>query len=155
MKRYGLMLLSLLLFSVLVRADGNDPTTNLSSTAVYIVASQATTSCVHTAAAANGQAIVTIPACGAGSYFYITYVESTYSAIAAPAATLMATTSTNIPTSFGFSQPMQAAVGDNSRTVAFAVPLKTTLANTATVLTGNAAVAAISQNMKLCGFCAK
>jgi hypothetical protein len=136
-------------------ADGNDPTTLPSATPVYLVSSQATTSCVHSAAAANAQATATIPACGAGLYFYVTYVESTYSAIAAPSATLMATTSTNIPGSFGFSQPMQAAVGDNSRTAAFAVPLKTTAANTATTLVGNGAVASISQNMKLCGFCAK
>lgn len=136
-------------------ADGNDPTTLPSSTPVYVVASQATTNCNHQAAAAGSQATVTINACGAGLYFYITAVESTYSAIAAPAATLMATTSTNIPGSFGFSQPMQAAVGDNSRMMSFPVPLKTTTANTATTLVGNAGVASISQNMKLCGFCAK
>jgi hypothetical protein len=136
-------------------ADGNDPTTLPSATPVYVVASQGSTTCASNAAAAAAQATATINACPAGQFFYITYAESAYSAIAAPAATLMATTSTNIPGSFGWSQPMQAAVGDNIRTASFAVPLKTSTAATATTLVGNAGVASISQNMKLCGFCAK
>lgn len=145
----------LLLLPLLALADGNDPTTLPTATPVYVTASQATTNCYHAAAAAAAQATATAPACPAQiPFFYVTLIESTYSAIAAPAATLMATTTTNLGT-FGASQAMQAAVGENSRQWPFAVPLKTTTAVTATTVVGNAGVAAISQNMKVCGFCAK
>lgn len=152
MKRLALLCC---LLAVPALADGNDPTTLPSATPVALISSQATTNCVHAAAAAGAQATVTVNACGAGLYFYVTLIESTYSAITAPAATLMATTSSNFTTSMGFSQPMQAAVGDNSRVLTFPVPLKTAAANTATTLVGNAGVTSISENMKLCGFCAK
>ena len=132
-------------------ADGNVPSNTPNATPVAVTSQQSATICAHAAAAANAQAVATINGV-AGMYFYITYVESTYSAIAAPAATLMATTPTNFPGTFGFSQPMQAAVGDNSRTVQFAIPLKSASPGVATVVTGNGAVASISQNMKLCGF---
>lgn len=154
MKRFPTVLAALLVAGIAL-ADGNDPTTLPSATPVYVVASQAATLCVHAAAAANAQATATAPACGLSLYFYVTLIESTYSAIAAPAATLMATTTTNFNTSMGFSQAMQAAVGENSRILIFPIPLKTAQPNTATTVVGNGAVAAISENMKLCGFCAK
>lgn len=146
--------LAALLVAGLALGDGNVMTNIPNATPVAVVSIQASTNCIHTAAAAGAQAIATVPSCGAGFYFYVTYAESCYSAIAAPAATLMATTSTNIPTSFGWSQPMQAVVGDSCRSASFPLGLKTTSPATATVLTGNAAVTSISENMKLCGFCA-
>lgn len=154
MKKLLPTLLPLLALSVIARADGNIPSSIPGSTPVYIVASQATTNCVHAAAAANAQATATLPSCGAGQYAYITLIESTYSAIAAPSATLMATTTTNFTTSMGFSQPMQAAVGESSRILYFNPPLKTQSAATPTTVVGNAGVASISENMKICGFCA-
>lgn len=154
MKRSPAILVALFVAG-LALADGNDPTTNPQATPVAIYSQQATTNCVHNAAAAGAQATATVNACGPGLFFYVTLVESTYSAIAAPAATLMATTTTNFTTSFGASQAMQAAVGENSRIWTFAVPLKTAAANTATTVVGNAGVTSISENVKLCGFCAK
>lgn len=140
----------LCLLSAVAFADGNIPTNTPGSTPVAITSMQAATTCVTSAAAAGSQAIVTVPAVN-GQFFYVTHLEVSYSAIAAPAATLMATTTTNFG-SFTLSQAMQAVVGENRVIYAFATPVKSAVAGTATVLTGNAGVTSISQSHKLCGF---
>jgi hypothetical protein len=143
--------LAALLVSGLVFADGNVPSNTPGATPVAVTSTQAGTICVVSAVAAGSQATATINGV-AGLYFYVTWLDITYSAIAAPSATLMATTTTNFPGTFTVSQPMQAAVGDNARSFPFTVPLKTAAAGTNTVVTGNAGVASISQNIRLCGF---
>ena len=143
--------LASLLLSALVLADGNVPGNTPGSTAVAITSNQAANTCVTANAAAAAQATATVPAL-AGMFFYVTLIEVSYSAIAAPAATLMTTTSTNVSGSFSVQQAMQAAVGENRVIYPFAVPLKSSAIATATVLTGNAGVASISQSIKLCGF---
>ena len=90
--------LAVVLLSSAAFADGNVVTNTPNATAVAVVSQQAGTLCITANAAAAAQATVTSPAGVNGAFFYITLIESTYSAIAAPAATLMATTSTNIPT---------------------------------------------------------
>jgi hypothetical protein len=132
-------------------ADGNVPSNTPTATPVAVTSQQAGTICTVSAAAAGSQATATINGV-AGLYFYVTWLDITYSAIAAPAATLMAATTTNFPGTFTVSQPMQAAVGDNQRAFSFAIPLKTAAAGTNTVVTGNAGVTSISQNIRLCGF---
>jgi hypothetical protein len=153
MKRLPVALAALLVAGIAL-ADGNDTSNTPGATPVNVVSSQAGTICTVSAAAAGAQAIATINGV-AGFYFYVTWLDITYSAIAVPAATLMATTTTNFPGTFTVSQPMQAAVGDNARAFPFTVPLKTAAAGTATVVTGNAGVTSISQNIRLCGFYAK
>lgn len=133
-------------------ADGNNPTNTPGSTPVSVTSQQSATTCITSAAAAAAQAIATVPAVS-GQYFYVTWLDITYSAIAAPSATLMAATTTNFPGSFTVSQPMQAAVGDNQRQFNFGPGgLKSAAPGTATVVSGNAGVAAISQNIRICGF---
>jgi hypothetical protein len=148
MKRLALLCL---MFSVIALADGNVPSNTPGATPVAVTSTQAGTICANSAAAAGAQATATINGV-AGLYFYVTWLDITYSAIAAPAATLMLATTTNFPGAFTVSQPMQAAVGDNVRSFPFTVPLKTAAAGTATVVTGNAGVTSISQNIRLCGF---
>lgn len=146
-----LALVSLLL-ATFVLADGNAPLNTPGATTVAITAQQATTTCVTANAAAAAQATATVPAVQ-GQFFYVTLVEVAYSAIAAPAATLLATTTTNFPGTFSVSQAMQAAVGENRVSYSFGSGgLKSSAASTATVITGNAGVASISQSIKLCGF---
>lgn len=137
------------------RADGNDPTTLPSSTPVYVVASQASTTCVNALAAAAAQATVTIPACPAQQFFYLTMLKIQYGAIAAPAATLLATTTTNIPGNPTFNDAAPAATFHHDLVIPFPIPQKTTTAATATTIVGNAGVTSISQNFTACGFCAK
>jgi hypothetical protein len=88
--------LALSLFSAAAFADGNDPTNTLGSTPVVVAASQAANFCVESNVAAAAQAIATVPA-QAGMFFYVTNLEVSLIAIAAPVATLMATTSSNLP----------------------------------------------------------
>ena len=83
----------------LALADGNVPSNMPGATPVAVTSMQAGTICVVSAAAAGSQATATINGV-AGLYFYITWLDITYSAIAAPAATLMATTTTNFPGTF-------------------------------------------------------
>ena len=149
--RIAILVVSLLSSAALAYGD-NPATTPGVVTPVVVVASQATNVCVTANAAAGAQATVTIPAVP-GQFFYATLVESSYSAIAAPVATLMTTTSTNLTASFSIQQAMQAAVGENRVIYTFpAAPLKSTTVGTATTLVGNAGVAAISQSLKACGF---
>ncbi len=140
-----------LLLPIIAFADGNVPSNTPGATPVAVTSQQAGTICTVSAAAAGSQATATIAGV-AGLYFYVTWLDISYSAIAAPSATLMAATTTNFPGSFTVSQPMQAAVGDNVRSFPFTVPLKTAAPGTATVVTGNAGVTSISQNIRLCGF---
>lgn len=145
-----LAIAAILLLATFAKADGNVPG-QFASTLVSITSMQASTTCVVSAAAAAAQAIATVPAVS-GQFFYITHLEITYSAIAAPAATLMVTTTSNIPGSLTVSQPMQAAVGDSVRTMAFTTPIKSSVVGTAVVVTGNAGVTSISSNIRICGF---
>lgn len=151
MKNIAKYLAFALLLAVMVRADGNVTSNVPGATAVAITSQQASTICVVSAVAAGSQAVATINGV-AGLYFYVTWLDITYSAIAAPSATLMAATTTNFPGTFTVSQPMQAAVGDNQRAFDFTTPLKTATSGANTVVTGNAGVPSISQNIRLCGF---
>lgn len=150
MKKNAIIIAVMLMLATFVKADGN-VTSQFGSTLVSVTSMQAATTCITAAAAAGSQATATVPAL-AGQFFYVTHLDIAYSAIAAPAATLMAATTTNFPGSFTVSQPMQAAVGDNQRLFAFTTPVKSAAAGTATVVTGNAGVASISQNIRICGF---
>ena len=146
-----LALVVALVVSVIALGDGNVPSNTPNATPVAIISQAAGTTCVTAVAAAGSQATATVPGI-AGQFFYITWLDITYSAIAAPAATLMATTTTNFPGTFTVSQPMQAAVGDSARSFSLAIPLKSAVVGTATVVTGNAGVTSISQNIRICGF---
>ena len=151
MKKFALLLS---LFSLAAFADGNDLTTNPQATQVAIISIQAATTCVQSSVAAGSQAVATVPAVP-GQFFYLTSLAVQLNAIAAPVATLMTTTSTNLPGAIGVSQAMQAAVGSAFYSEAFAVPLKSSLANTATVVSGATGLANVSQLIRVCGFYAK
>lgn len=143
----------LLLLPLIARADGNDPSSTPGVTSVYVAASQAATVCVESNVAAGSATSTTVPAV-AGQYFYITSITSMLNAIAAPAATLYPTTSSNVPGSFSVRQAVQAAVGSFDHNECFSVPLKTSVAGTATVFTGTA-LANVSAMFRVCGFYAK
>jgi hypothetical protein len=146
-----LVALTLFLLAAVVLADGNVPTNTPGATAVAVTANQAATTCVSNAAAAAAQATATVPAV-AGQFFYVTMLEIQYGAIAAPTATLLATTSSNLPGSPTWNDAAPAATFQHDLVIPFMVPLKSSVVGTATVITGNTGVASISQNIKLCGF---
>lgn len=141
-------LLSILLVSSLALADGNVSPNG--ATPVTVASSQAATTCVESNVAAGSAIAVSIPGV-AGQYFYITSIEITLIAIAAPTATLTPVTSTNVPGSKSFRLAMQAAVGTASMFLTYATPLKTSVAGTATTFTGTV-LANVSENMSVCGF---
>lgn len=145
-------LLSLLSLAAL--ADGNDSSNTPGATPVFVTASQAATDCVESNVAAAAQAVATVPA-RAGQFFYVTNIEVTLIAIAAPVATLMATTSSNLPGAFSVRQAVQAVVGTQTTQIMLNLPLKASVANTAVVLTGPTGLANVSQNIRVCGFYAK
>ena len=143
------------LLSLVVLADGNDPTNTPGATPVSVVSSQAATICVESTVAAGSQPVVTVPACtGTLPYFYITNVSSILNAIAAPSATLVPTTTSNVPGGYSIRQAMQAAVGTSLYQESFPGGLKTIAPNTATVFTGTL-LASVSMSLRVCGFCAK
>lgn len=139
--------------SAVVFADGNVPTNTPGSTPVAVTSTQAANVCVESTVAAGSATSTTVPAV-AGQFFYITNISSMLNAIAAPAATLYPTTSTNVPGSYSVRQAVQAAVGSFVYTEAFAVPLKTSVVGTATVFTGTA-LANVSASFRVCGFYAQ
>lgn len=134
-------------------ADGNDPSTNTLATPVAVISTQAATVCVESTVAAAAATAVTVPAV-AGQYFYITNVSSMVNAIAAPVATLYATTSTNVPGSYSVRQAVQAAVGSSAYVENFPGGLKTSVAGVATTFAGTA-LANASASFRVCGFYAK
>lgn len=148
MKKLALLLLFI---SVAVFADGNNPTNTPGATPVAVVASQASTTCISAAGAAGAQATATVPAVS-GQFFYVTYLEIEYGAIAAPSATLLATTSSNLPGSLVWNDAAPATTFQHDISMSFTVPLKSSAAGIATVVTGNAGVASISQRINICGF---
>ncbi len=145
MKTFAL-LLSLLALNVF--ADGNVQPNG--ATPIAVVSNQAASFCVENPVAAGSASVATVPA-QSGLYFYVTNISVALNAIAAPVATLMPTTSTNLPGAFSIRMAVQAAVGNFLWTEAFSVPLKSSVVGTATVLTGTA-LANVSQNIRVCGF---
>lgn len=153
MKQLPAVLAALVVAGVAL-ADGNDPSNYPGATPVFVTAVQAANVCVESNVAANAQAIATVPVV-AGLSFYVTSVTVILNAIAAPVATLMATTSTNLPGSYSVRQAVQAVVGTQLYVDTLNVPLKSSASGTAVVLTGPAALANVSQNIRICGFYAK
>jgi hypothetical protein len=137
------------LVAAIAMADGNVPQNG--STPVAISSNQAATTCVVSSVASGSQATATVPAV-AGQFFYVSFIEIQYGAIAAPAATLLSTTSTNLPGALSWSVAFPAAVGNFDNALTFTVPIKSSVVGTATVITGNAGVTSISENIKVCGF---
>lgn len=131
-------------------ADGNNPTATPGTTPVAVVSTQAATTCVESTVAAGSATAVTVPAI-AGQYFYITNISSSINAIAAPAATLYPTTSTNVPGSYSIRQAAQATVFNINQQEVFATPLKTSVVGTATTFSGTA-LANVSASLRVCGF---
>lgn len=139
----------LVLLPTLALADGNVQPNGAAP--VSVVSIQAATTCVESAVAAASQAVVTVPALS-GQYFYITSITVVLNAIAAPAATLMATTTTNVPGSYTVRQAVQAAVGTQQYIDTLNVPLKASVVGTAVVFTGPTGLANVSQHIRVCGF---
>src|SRR5581483_12492837 len=75
--------------------DGNVPSSTPNATPVAVTSTQAGTICCESAAAAAAQATCTVAGV-AGQFFYVTLIEIQYGAIAAPSATLLATTTSNL-----------------------------------------------------------
>lgn len=139
----------LVLLPVLTYADGNVPPNGAAPVAIMSI--QAATSCTESAVAAASQSVVTIPALS-GNYFYITSITVVLNAIAAPVATLMATTTTNVPGSYTVRQAVQAAVGTQQYVDTLNIPLKSSVVGTAVVFTGPTGLANVSQHIRVCGF---
>lgn len=146
---------SLLLSSFAFAQVGSNDTASLpGATPVILATVPASTLCVTSNVAAGSQAIATVPALP-GQFFYVTYIGVAYGAIVAPVATLVTTTTTNFPGSFVMAQVVAAAVGETTRQMQFAMPIKSAAAGVATTITGNAAVTSVSQNIRFCGYYAK
>jgi hypothetical protein len=105
-----------------------------------------TTLWVTATAAANTAATATLPAAGAGLFHYITHIDITRNATAALAgtATIIHTT-TNLPGSPAWSVGNAMVAGGTEKDVFidFAVPLKSSVANTATTVVAAAAGLAV------------
>lgn len=144
------------LFAALAYGDGNVTSNTPNATPVAVTSQQAANVCVTASAAANAQATCTIPAV-AGVSFYVTYIDIEYGAIAAPTATLLTTTTTNLSSgnTLAWKTAFPAAATDLSRVVTLGVPLKASAAGTAVTVVGNGAVASISQSITVCGFYAQ
>lgn len=93
--------------------------------------------------AAGSQATATVPAL-AGYYCYITHIEVRLIAIAAPVATLMPSSTTNLGGKT-FRAAMQAAVGTDSQIYAPPTPLKCGSPGTAATVVGPTGLANVSQ----------
>lgn len=145
----GAGLSGLSLFPHEAEADGNVPPNG--SAPVSVVSIQAATSCTESSVAAASQAVVTVPAVS-GQYFYITSITVMLNAIAAPVATLMATTTTNVPGAYTVRQAVQAAVGTQQYIDTLNVPLKSSVVGTAVVFTGPTGLTNVSQHIRICGF---
>lgn len=102
---------------------------------------------VESVVAAGSQATVTVPALS-GYYCYIVSIELYMAAIAAPAATLMQTTTTNLNAK-SWRHAMQAAVGADRVTFTPSAPLKCQAIGTAATVVGNAGVTSISQQISV------
>lgn len=137
-----------LLLPILAVADGNVPPNGAAP--VSIVSNVAATLCVESVVAAGSAISATVPALS-GNYFYITNISNSINAIAAPAATLYPTTSSNVPGSYSIRQAAQATVFNINFVEAFPIPLKSSVVGTAVVFTGTA-LANVSAGFRVCGF---
>ena len=154
MNRLALVAVLFLSSLALAQVGSNDTAAIPGATPVILATVPASTVCVTANAASGAQATATIGAV-TGQFFYVTYIAVSYAAIVAPVATLVSTTTTNFPGTFTMAQVMAAAVGESTRQIQFAMPIKSALAGVATVVTGNAGVTSISQNIRICGYYAR
>lgn len=136
--------------SGLAFADGNIPTNTPGATAVAITSQQAPVICYESNVAAGSAIALTITAVP-GMSFYMTSLEITLIAIAAPAATLTPTTTTGFGGTKSFRQAMQAVVGTDRMIVNYGPVGLKALQSTNVVFTGTV-LANVSQNASACGY---